>query len=168
MTWRNIQGFRKGTFLSPLTLHLMLLSRLSLLPSLSLKASSVFVRSLATKRYTASHEWLLEDNGIATIGITNHAQEELGDIVYVDLPSVGDSFDQADTIASVESVKTTGDITIPVACEVAEVNEALQENPLLVNQSPEDEGWIVKVKFTSEGDLGDLMDETSYKKFLAQ
>lgn len=115
-------------------------------------------------KYTTSHEWVRLENGIATMGITDYAQSELGDIVYVDLPNVGRSVGATDSLGSVESVKTVSDIYAPVAGEVVEVNEALGAQSELVNSDPYGKGWMVKIRIS--GDSANLMDPDAYRATL--
>ncbi len=114
-------------------------------------------------RYTESHEWVDPADGAALkIGITDHAQGQLGDLVFVELPTVGDEFDQGDACAVVESVKAASDIYAPVAGEVVAVNEALEDDPALVNTDPYGEGWLFAVKPAEEGAVEDLLDAETY------
>ena len=105
------------------------------------------------------------EGDIGTIGITNHAQEQLGDVVYVDLPEVGSSVEKDETMGAVESVKAASDIYSPVSGEVTEVNEALNDEPALVNSSAEADGWMAKVKLSDAGELDSLMDAAAYEAF---
>ena len=119
-------------------------------------------------KYTADHEWVqIEADGIVTVGITVHAQEALGDVVFVDLPSVGTSFAAKDVAGVVESVKAAADVYMPVSGEVIEVNEALRDDPSLANTDPLGAGWFFKVKLSDASQLDALMDETSYTAFSA-
>ncbi len=116
-----------------------------------------------TLRYAKSHEWIrLEDDGTATIGITDHAQNALNDIVYVELPDVGDSFDAGEAFGVVESVKSASDVYVPVAGEVIAVNEALEDAPETVNDSPYQDGWLIKVKPADAGAIDGLLDAAGY------
>ncbi|MFM7702928.1 MAG: glycine cleavage system protein GcvH [Alphaproteobacteria bacterium] len=117
-------------------------------------------------KYTKDHEWIKIEGDIATIGITEYAAEALGELVYVELPKVGNSYKKHDAFAVVESSKSASDVYIPVSGEVVLVNESLSANPELVNQSSYNEGWIAKVKISNIDDLQDTMDESSYKKYL--
>lgn len=116
--------------------------------------------------YSKEHEWLDVDGDTATVGITDHAQKELGEIVYVELPDEGDSFEPGDEIGSLESVKAVAEVYIPVSCEVVEVNGELEESPELVNQSPYEDGWLYRIKLTDKGQLDDLMNAKEYKDYL--
>ena len=118
-----------------------------------------------TVKYTEDHEWLKLDADIATVGITVHAQDALGDVVFVELPEVGASFAQKDTAGVVESVKAAADVYMPVGGEVTEVNEALRSDPSLANSDPLGAGWFFKVKLSDRSQLDALMDETSYTAF---
>lgn len=120
-----------------------------------------------TVKYTEDHEWLKTDGDIATVGITVHAQDALGDVVFVELPAVGTTFAQKDTAGVVESVKAAADVYMPVSGEVTEVNEALRDDPSLANSDPLGAGWFFKVKLSDPSQLDALMDETSYTTFSA-
>jgi glycine cleavage system H protein len=104
-------------------------------------------------QYTKSHEWVRIEGDTATIGITDHAQDELGDIVFVELPEEGDAFDAGESFGTVESVKAVSDLYAPVGGEVVEVNSALEDAPENINEDPYGEGWIVKLRTTDEADL---------------
>jgi len=118
-------------------------------------------------KYTQDHEWVLLEGDLATIGITDHAQDALGDIVYLgDLPEVGDEVSATDVIGVIESVKATSDILCPLSGEVIEVNEALEDAPESVNESPYGDGWILKIKVEDEGELSELMDLEAYMALL--
>ena len=116
-------------------------------------------------KYTEDHEWLKIDGDIATVGITVHAQDALGDVVFVDLPSVGTTFAQKETAGVVESVKAAADVYMPVTGEVLEVNEALRDDPSLANTDPLGAGWFFKVRMSDKSQLDALLDETTYAKF---
>ena len=117
--------------------------------------------------YTADHEWIaLDDSGIATVGITAHAQDALGDVVFVDLPAVGTAVAQADNAAVVESVKAAADVKSPMSGEVVEVNEALRADPSLANSDPLNTGWFFKVKLSDPSELAQLLDEQTYTNSL--
>ena len=120
-----------------------------------------------TTKYTEDHEWLSIDGDIATVGITVHAQDALGDVVFVDLPTVGTGYAQKETAGVVESVKAAADVYMPVSGEVVEVNEALRDDPSLANTDPLGTGWFFKVKMADASQLDALMDETSYTSFAA-
>ncbi|BAT96132.1 hypothetical protein LR48_Vigan02g062900 [Vigna angularis] len=116
-------------------------------------------------KYADSHEWVKVDGNSATVGITDHAQDHLGDVVYVELPEVGATVTQGDSFGAVESVKATSDINSPVSGKVVEVNEELSSSPALVNSSPYKDGWIIKVELSDSGELNNLMDSEKYSKF---
>ena len=117
----------------------------------------------ADLKYSKSHEWVKDNgDGTVTVGITDHAQELLGDLVYVELPENGDSFGTGDDIAVVESVKAASDVYSPVAGEVVESNEALADSPEMVNDSPYDDGWLFKMQLSDAGELDGLMDADAY------
>ena len=118
-----------------------------------------------TIKYTEDHEWLSIDGHTATVGITVHAQDALGDVVFVELPAVGATFSQRDTAGVVESVKAAADVYMPVSGEIIEVNETLRDDPSLANTDPLGAGWFFKVKMAEPGQLDALMDETSYAAF---
>ena len=118
-------------------------------------------------KYTEDHEWLSVDGGIATVGITVHAQDALGDVVFVDLPEVGRTLAQKETAGVVESVKAAADVYMPVSGEVTEVNEALRDDPSLATSDPLGAGWFFKVRLADASQLDALMDETSYQAFAA-
>lgn len=114
-------------------------------------------------KYSKEHEWVKVDGNVATVGISDFAQKELGDIVYVDIDSVGKSLAQNDVFGTVEAVKTVSDLFLPLAGKVLEKNAALDSNPELVNTDPYGEGWIVKVEISSAGELDSLLDVVAYK-----
>jgi glycine cleavage system H protein len=117
-------------------------------------------------QYTRSHEWVRTEDDIATIGITDHAQEELGDIVYIELPEHGDTFDAGDSFGTVESVKAVSDLYTPVAGEVVEVNEVLDDSPEKINEDPYGDGWIVKLRVSDEGT--GLLSASDYEQLLEE
>lgn len=119
-------------------------------------------------RFTKDHEWVLLDGDTATIGITDYAQEQLGDVVFVELPEVGKTIDQGDEAAVVESVKAASEVYAPISGEVVEVNEDLEAEPAKVNADAMGEGWFVKLKITDEDELEGLMDETAYAKYVKE
>ena len=118
-----------------------------------------------TIKYTEDHEWLKVEGDVATVGITVHAQDALGDVVFVDLPAVGTAFAQKETAGVVESVKAAADVYMPVTGEVVEVNEALRDDPSLANSDPLGAGWFFKVRLSDASQFDALMDETSYTTF---
>jgi glycine cleavage system H protein len=117
--------------------------------------------------YTKDHEWLQIDDDIATIGISHHAQEELGDVVYVELPSVGDSVESGESFGTVESVKAVSELFTPVSGEVVRVNETLGDSPELVNNDPYGKGWMIAVRVSQAPDETDLMSHDEYRDFVA-
>lgn len=118
--------------------------------------------------YTEDHEWVQMEGDIATIGISDFAQDQLGDVVFVDLPEVGKVFDQGDEAAVVESVKAASEVFAPVSGEVIEVNEALADNPALVNEDAEGDGWFFKIRITDADELDALMSARDYKRFVKE
>jgi glycine cleavage system H protein len=120
-----------------------------------------------TTKYTPDHEWLKIEGDIATVGITHHAQDALGDVVFVDLPTQGSTLAAKDVAGVVESVKAAADVYMPVTGEILEVNEALRADPALANSDPMGAGWFFKVKLANAAELDALMDETSYSSFSA-
>jgi len=120
------------------------------------------------KKYTKEHEWIEINGDIATVGITNHAQESLGDIVFVELPEIGKKINSGDEISVIESVKAASDIYSPVSGEVTEVNTKLTDEALLINQSAENEGWIFKLKIDDNKQINNLMTLKEYVEFLKE
>jgi glycine cleavage system H protein len=120
-----------------------------------------------TRHYTSDHEWIDLDGNVATIGISDYAQEQLGDVVYVELPEIGKVFEIGAEMAVVESVKAASEILAPLAGEIVEVNGALDGEPGTVNESPEGDGWFLKLKVTDAGDVSGFMDAEAYKAFVA-
>ena len=116
-------------------------------------------------QYTKSHEWLRREGDTATVGITDHAQDELGDVVFVELPEQGATFKAGDAFGTVESVKAVSDLYAPVGGEVVEVNSALQDTPEKINEDPYGDGWIVKLRASGEGDL---LSAGEYEQFIEQ
>jgi len=121
---------------------------------------------MSEMKFTEQHEWVTVDGDIATVGITKYATDQLGDIVFVELPDIGRSLAQADEAAVVESVKAASEVYAPVGGEVTQVNEALTENPGSVNDAPEADGWFLKLKVSDPGELSKLMDKASYDAFV--
>ncbi|HEX9636057.1 MAG TPA: glycine cleavage system protein GcvH [Acidobacteriota bacterium] len=117
--------------------------------------------------YTKNHEWIAVEESIGTVGITDHAQHELGDIVYLELPEAGQRFDANDVLGTVESVKAVSEIYCPVSGEVVEVNGALTEHPETINSEPHGAAWMVKLKLSNPDELGALMSSTDYQKFVS-
>ncbi|MDP7489839.1 MAG: glycine cleavage system protein GcvH, partial [Arenicellales bacterium] len=117
-------------------------------------------------RYTADHEWVSLDGDVATVGITDYAEEQLGDLVYVELPSVGQEVTAGDETAVLESVKAAGDVKSPVSGIIVEVNETLSDAPEKVNENPTGDGWFFRVKITNTADLETLMDKAGYDSLI--
>ncbi|MEM9632671.1 MAG: glycine cleavage system protein GcvH [Pseudomonadota bacterium] len=120
-----------------------------------------------TTYYSEEHEWITVEGDTATVGITAHAAEQLGEIVYVEQKDGGDTFEKGDEIGVVESVKAASEIYAPVDGEILEANEALADAPAKLNESPEGEGWLYKIKLSDTSQLNDLMDLDGYKSFIA-
>lgn len=123
---------------------------------------------MAEIKYTEDHEYVHLDGDVATIGITKHAQQQLGDVVYVELPEVGKSFARGDEAAVVESVKAAAEVYAPVSGEVTQANEELEGNPGLVNEDPEGGAWFFKLKLSDKSELDGMMDADAYAKFVAE
>ncbi|MBO6509286.1 MAG: glycine cleavage system protein GcvH [Roseibium sp.] len=119
-----------------------------------------------TTYYSEEHEWIKVEGDIATLGITAHAAEQLGEIVYVEQKETGDTFEKNDEIGVVESVKAASEIYAPVNGEVVEANEALADSPATLNEAPEGDGWLYKIKLSDTSQLNDLMDLDAYKAFI--
>ena len=120
-----------------------------------------------TVKFSKDHEWVIVEGGIATVGITNHAQEQLGDVVYVELPKIGAQIVANASVATVESVKAASEVYTPVSGEVVQVNDELSGDPALVNRAAEAEGWFMKIKLSNAGELDVLMDKAAYDAFVA-
>jgi glycine cleavage system H protein len=118
--------------------------------------------------YTKEHEWVRVQEGTALVGITEHAQKELGDVVFVELPKVGDTFNTNETFANVESVKAVSEVFCPVAGKILEVNDALSDSPQLVNDDCYGKGWFIKLKLSDAGELKDLLSHEAYAEFVAE
>jgi glycine cleavage system H protein len=116
-------------------------------------------------RYTRDHEWVRVEDDVCVLGITDFAQKELGEVVYVELPEVGHMFDAHDELGTIESVKAVAEVYTPVAGEVIEVNEVLKEDPAAINEDPHGDGWLVKIKYSASTDFEDLMDAEEYEAF---
>ena len=119
-------------------------------------------------RYTTEHEWVRVEDDIAVLGVTDFAQKELGEVVFVELPQVGHVYDAGDEIGTTESVKAVAEVFTPIAGEIVEVNEALADDPELVNEDPHVDGWLVKIRFSASSDLDSLMDAEAYGEFVQQ
>ena len=122
---------------------------------------------MSTLKYSEEHEWVRLDGDIATIGISQFAQEQLGDVVFIELPDVGKTLEQNGDAAVVESVKAASEVYAPVSGDVIEVNGQLEDDPELVNRDPTGDGWFIKVKISDTSQLDAMMDETAYQNFLA-
>ena len=121
---------------------------------------------MATTYFTEDHEWIRVEGGEATVGITDYAQEQLGDLVFVELPEIGKQLSKGDTAVVVESVKAASDVYAPIDGEISAVNDALADDPALVNSSATDKGWLWKMKLADESQLENLLDESGYKATL--
>jgi glycine cleavage system H protein len=119
-----------------------------------------------TAKYSKDHEWVIVENGVATIGITNHAQEQLGDVVFIELPAIGKKVAAHEQAAVVESVKAASEVYVPVSGEVVEVNKELEGDPALVNRDAESGAWFMKVKLSNPSELDELMDKAAYDKLV--
>jgi len=119
-------------------------------------------------KYSKEHEWVLVEDGVAIIGITEFAQGELGDIVFVELPEVGEKISKDDPFGSLESVKAVSDIFAPISGAVVEINDDLKENPEAINEDPYGDGWMIKVQMTDMDELKDLMSSDDYAEFIEQ
>ena len=118
------------------------------------------------RNYTQEHEWILIEDGVGTIGVTDFAAGELGDVVFVELPDAGSEFSQGDTVGTIESVKAVADLYLPVSGEIVEVNEAVIDNPEIVNSDPMEEGWLIKVRLNDLTEIDQLMDAAAYGEIL--
>lgn len=114
-------------------------------------------------KYSKDHEWVRVEDGVATVGITSFAQSELGDIVFVDVETVGQSIDAGEIFGTVEAVKTVSDLYMPLSGEILELNEELDANPELVNTDPYGQGWMIKIKLSNDSELDELMDAAGYR-----
>ena len=121
---------------------------------------------MSEKKYTKDHEWISLQDQVATIGITNFAQESLGDIVFVELPKIGKFINKGDQIGVVESVKAASEIYAPISGEIIEVNDELTNTPELINTNPEDSGWYIKIKLEKTNELNNLLNFDQYKKII--
>ncbi len=118
------------------------------------------------KKYTAEHEWLTVDGNVATVGITEHAQQQLGDVVFVDLPAIGRKVEKGKDAAVVESVKAASDVYAPITGEIVAVNKDLADNPALVNEDAEGKAWFMKIRIADKAELDGLMDKQAYDKLV--
>ncbi|EAQ42388.1 glycine cleavage system protein GcvH [Polaribacter sp. MED152] len=121
----------------------------------------------ATLKYTKDHEWVKIEGNIATVGITDFAQGELGDIVYVDVDTLDDTVEEGEVFGSVEAVKTVSDLFMPLSGEVIEFNDELEDDPELVNSDPYEKGWMIKLEISDEAQIQDLLDAEAYKSLIA-
>ena len=117
-------------------------------------------------KYTNEHEWIRLEGDIAYVGITDYAQQQLGDIVFIDVPTEGETLEKGETFGTVEVVKTVSDLFLPIGGEVMEANQQLEEHPELVNQDPYGEGWIIKLKPTNTDEMNELLDAAAYKEII--
>ncbi len=117
--------------------------------------------------YTKEHEWISIEDNIATVGISDYAQSELGDIVFVEMPNIDDVFDKNDVFGTIEAVKTLADLFLPVSGKIIEINESLESNPELVNSSPYNDGWLVKIEVKDVNELEDLLNSEDYKNLIS-
>ena len=117
-------------------------------------------------RFSDQHEWVRVEDDVCVLGITDFAQHELGEVVFVELPEVGQVFDSGDELGTIESVKAVAEIYTPVAGEVIEVNESVSDDPELLNEDPHGEGWLIKMRFSSASDLKDLMKANQYEEYV--
>ena len=119
-------------------------------------------------KYTSEHEWVLVEGKVATVGITDYAQEKLGDVVFVELPAIGDKVTKDEPMAVVESVKAVSDVYAPISGTVLEINDDLPDTPEMINEDPYGDGWMVKIEIADATDLDDLMTSEAYEKFVAE
>lgn len=117
-------------------------------------------------KYTSSHEWVRIEGDIGTVGITDFAQYQLGDIVFVELPAIGDTIQKGNTAGEIESVKAVGELLMPLSGEIVEINGTLQEKPEIVNESPYDNGWMIKIKISNVNEIEELLSIESYKEVI--
>ncbi len=118
------------------------------------------------RKYTQDHEWVQVEDGIGTVGVTEFAAGELGDIVFVELPETSSEFSQGDTVGTVESVKAVADLYLPLSGEVVEINEAVVDNPELVNSSPMEDGWLIRMRLADPNEFEQLLDASAYNDLL--
>lgn len=116
--------------------------------------------------YSREHEWVRVEDDVVVVGITEFAQQELGEVVFVELPEIGQVFDANDELGTIESVKAVAEVYTPVAGEVVEVNDAVVDDPELLNEDPQGEGWLLKIRFSSAADLKDLMNAEQYEEYV--
>lgn len=118
--------------------------------------------------YTNEHEWVHVEEDIATVGVTEFAQRELGDVVFVELPEAGQVFDAGDELGTIESVKAVAEIFSPLAGEIVEANSGVRDEPELINEDPHHEGWLVKIRISTDTDLSGLMDAAAYEEYIGK
>jgi len=116
--------------------------------------------------FTKEHEWLDIDGDEAQVGITDFAQGELGDIIFVELPEIGDSFNKDDVFGTIEAVKTVADLFMPVSGEIISINNIIEDNPEMINSNPLDDGWIIKIKITDKSEIDTLLDHNKYNELI--
>jgi glycine cleavage system H protein len=119
-------------------------------------------------KYSKDHEWIRVDGDVGTIGITDYAQGELGDVVYVEMPEAGTLISKGESFGTIEAVKAVSEVYSPVSGEIVEINDKLEGEPALVNQSPYSDGWMIKLKLTDPDELSDLMDAAAYKEMIGE
>lgn len=119
-------------------------------------------------RYTREHEWVRIEDDICVLGITDFAQNQLGEVVFVETPEIGHVFDAGDEIGTIESVKAVAEVYTPVAGEIVEVNENLRDDPQSVNEDPHGDGWLVKIRYSSSSDFAELMDSEAYEEYVKE
>ena len=117
-------------------------------------------------KYTKDHEWVRIDNNIATVGITDYAQSELGDIVYVEIETLDESLKKEEVFGSVEAVKTVSDLFLPISGKIIEINQSIEDNPEIINEDPYARGWIVKIQVDNPDEMNELLDSESYKELI--
>ena len=119
-------------------------------------------------KYSEEHEWIKVEGKIATVGVTDYAQDQLGEIVYVELPSEGEEFSKSDTFGSVESVKSVNDIYMPISGRIAEINDPLTDGPEIINEDPYGEGWMIKIEISDKNEVKALMSASEYKSYISE
>ena len=123
---------------------------------------------MSEKKFSKKHEWVSMEGDIATVGVTDFAQGELGDIVFVEIETEGESLDKDEVFGTIEAVKTVSDLFMPLSGEITEINEGLEDAPESVNESPYENGWMVKIKLSNTAEVDDLMDAATYKELIGQ
>ena len=118
------------------------------------------------RKYTQEHEWVMVEDGVGTVGVTDFAAGELGDIVFVELPDPGSEFGQGDTVGTIESVKAVADLYLPVSGEIIEINQAVVDGPEIVNKDPLEDGWLLKVRLGDPGEVDQLLDAQAYNALI--